>query len=62
VVWPCAAPFRIASDDTLKPFLIGTSQCSLEAVLLTVGGGRVNLYGSGLSIQAPHLVVNRIDA
>jgi hypothetical protein len=49
---PCAAPFRVASDDMLKLFLV--------CPMLAVGCMRVIHSGSGLRIQAPHLLVNRI--
>jgi hypothetical protein len=62
MVWPSVTPFRVARDNSLKLFLIRTTRFGVEHVLLTVGGRRVNHYGSGLCIQAPHLLVNRVDA
>jgi hypothetical protein len=51
---PYAAPFRVASDDMRKLFLI--------CPILTVGCKGVIHNGSGLRIQAPHFLVNRINA
>jgi hypothetical protein len=62
MVWPSVTPFQVARDNSLKLFLIRTTRFGVEHVLLTVGGRRVNHYGSGLCIQAPHLLVNRVDA